>query len=290
MLEKTSLFAESWNVAWRECSQGTILQEVECPFHIINNSFRYWAADPFIFEYQGRTYIFAELYDYIRRKGGIGFCELEEGKTTRWTQVIKEDYHLSYPFIFEYNHEIYIIPESGTSNMLQLYRAVEFPKKWEKIKILRESVNFADTTPFRWKTKELAITYKVKPEESYELWLLDLEERVNDKLLLIDNLEVRRPAGKVFNLEDKNIRPAQNCTNDYGEGLIFYEYNISKDENYTEKELKRVFPKELNFSKKLLLDGMHTYNGNKKYEIIDIKTRRFNVLNFIFRIIGKMSV
>lgn len=35
------------------------------------------------------------------------------------------------------------------------------------------------------------------------------------------------------------------------------------------------------------MDGMHTYNGLGEYEVIDLKTRRFNILNFVFRILGK---
>ena len=289
MLERTSLFAESWNVAWRKAPVGSILQDVDQPFQIIKNSYRYWAADPFIFENKGKTYIFAELYDYVRRKGGIGYCLLEPEKETYWVQVISEKYHLSYPFIFEHKHEIYILPESGAGNILYVYHAIEFPEKWEKIKILREHGNYADTTPFYWKSQKLAITYKGKSDGHYELWLLNLHNEAKDKQLLLDNIELRRPAGKVFGWHNKNIRPAQNCTNDYGEGLIFYEYDISEDEEYLENEMQRIFPKELKFSKELLMDGMHTYNGNQTYEVIDIKTRRFNILNLLFRIIGKIS-
>lgn len=45
---------------------------------------------------------------------------------------------------------------------------------------------------------------------------------------------------------------------------------------------------QLNFSKKIYLDGMHTYNASEEYEVIDIKTRRFNILNFMFRLLGKV--
>ena len=33
---------------------------------------------------------------------------------------------------------------------------------------------------------------------------------------------------------------------------------------------------------------MHTYNADSEYEIIDIKTRRFNLLNLVFRLFGKI--
>ena len=70
MLKETNLYAESWNVAWRrESVQRSILKDTKTEFRVIKNSFRYWAADPFIFEYAGKIYIFAELYDYVKRRG-----------------------------------------------------------------------------------------------------------------------------------------------------------------------------------------------------------------------------
>ena len=61
MLKETSLYAESWNVAWRKQGVGSILKDKKTEFTVIKNSFRYWAADPFLFEYEGKKYIFAEL-------------------------------------------------------------------------------------------------------------------------------------------------------------------------------------------------------------------------------------
>lgn len=57
---------------------------------------------------------------------------------------------------------------------------------------------------------------------------------------------------------------------------------------YWENEIQRISPSDLKFSGEILLDGMHTYNSTDTFEIIDIKIRRFNILNFIFRIISKL--
>ena len=45
--------------------------------------------------------------------------------------MIEEDFHLSYPFIFEYKEEVYIIPDSCNNRSIRLYKAIEFPMKWE---------------------------------------------------------------------------------------------------------------------------------------------------------------
>ena len=288
MLERTSLFAESWNVAWRKRNSGSILSDKDTAFNIIKNDFRYWAADPFLFEYQNETYIFAELYDYIHCRGSLGYCILAENSRSKWKQIILEDYHLSYPCIGKVGNDIYIMPESGANNSLYVYRAVEFPDKWEKVKALRENVQYGDTTPFVWGKHQYALTYDVKNSEKYYLVMLDLEDTSRDKMLPYEDVEFRRPAGKFFMEKKHMIRPAQNCENDYGEGLIFYECGINGSGEYWENEIQRIIPSDLKFSGEILLDGMHTYNSTDTFEIIDIKTRRFNTLNFIFRIISKL--
>ena len=289
MFERTGLYAESWNVSWRlRKGTETLLSDKETEFMIKKNSFRYWAADPFLFEYNGEVYIFAELYDYIHCRGSIGYCKWNGKKFEKWNQIILEPYHLSYPYVFEKNGQVYIIPESGADNSLYLYRAVNFPNQWEKGKILRENVVYGDTTPFIWKEHNYALTYDVKNKKKYELVLLDLEDSKKDYTLTgIQNINMRRPAGKMIQIEKEHIRPAQKCIDDYGEGLIFYKYDCEQG-IYSEKEIGMIVPQNLKYSKIILLDGMHTYNTSKHFEVIDLKTRRFNILNFIFRIIGKI--
>lgn len=289
MLERTGLFAESWNVAWRKKDTGSILVDKKTVFNIINNSFLYWAADPFIFKYKNDIYIFAELYDYIHCRGSLGYCKLIENKKCRWQRIILEDYHLSYPFIWSVGEEVYIMPESGANNSIYIYRAIEFPNKWEKISTLRKNVKYGDTTPFVINNHRLAITYDVQENNNYKLVLLDLDNPDMDKIIFWDNLYSKRPAGKIFFMKNKMIRPAQNCENEYGEGLIFYKCFFSESGDYMETELSRIYPDELNYSRKILLDGMHTYNSIDGYEVIDIKTRRFNIVNFLFRMLKRVS-
>lgn len=288
MLEKTKLFAESWNVAWRKTAPGAILQDTETKFTVVKNSFRYWAADPFLFEYNNNVYIFAELYDYIRRRGILSYYKLSEQGEAKWTPIIVENYHMSYPYIFQIGQDIYIMPEANASETLYIYKAICFPDKWEKCKVLRNHKKYADTTPFQWDGKNKALTYQVEDPYHPQLWLLDLDNEINDVQLDFPQVERRRSAGKVFMLNGKHIRPAQNCVEEYGKGLIFYEYRMDWKGTYCEKEIAELFPEQLKLSESLYLDGMHTYNCSEHYEVVDIKTRRFNVLNLFFRFFGKI--
>lgn len=288
MLKESKIFAESWNVAWREKKTGSIFEDIKTEFVVIKNKFRYWAADPFVFEYENDVYIFAELYDYVTRKGIIGYYKLTGNKKGKWIPIIKEKYHLSYPNIFMINKEIFIMPESNSCGELYLYRAISFPNKWEKFYVIRSNVNYADTTQFKWRGKQMALTYDVKDSYHPKLFLLDIEDAINDKEIISLDIKRKRPAGNVFCFDKRNIRPAQNCVNDYGKGLIFYEYGINSDNEYYENEILELKPSQLSFTSTIFLDGMHTYNSSEKIEVIDIKTRRFNIINFVFRFLGKI--
>lgn len=287
MLKETSLYAESWNVAWRKKSVGSILEDKKTEFNVIDNSFRYWAADPFLFEHQGKIYIFAELYDYVKCRGCLGYYELSSS-SPKWKKIIEEEYHLSYPYIFETKEGIFIMPESGANEDLAIYRAVKFPDQWEKIKVLRSGIQYGDTTPFEWNHHHYALSYDVKTPE-YKLVLMDLESEEHiDREIRCSNIHCRRPAGAVFQIGEQWIRPAQNCENGYGKGLCFYHFSMNNQGEYQEELQQMLSPEELNYSKNIYLDGMHTYNALEEYEAIDIKTRRFNILNFMFRLIGKV--
>lgn len=285
MFEKSRLFAESWNVAFREKQPGTILKDCITPFCVVENSFRYWAADPFLFEENERIFIFAELYDYILCRGTIGYCVIQNGKISNWKQVIVEQYHLSFPNIFRDGEEIFIVAESSEANCLYRYRAIEFPNCWEKDVIIRQDVKYVDTVFISKNNQNFALTYDVKNPHAPKLYWLDVDAPENDHMLDLEIQELRRPAGKV--IQSEAIRCAQDCTGDYGKGLVFYRYSFIKG-RYVESEIKRLYPADIRLTKKMYLDGMHTYNFSENYEVIDIKTRRFNFLNFCFRFISKL--
>ena len=171
-----------------------------------------------------------------------------------------------------------------------MYESVELPDKWEKRKVIRSKVRLADTTPFPTNGRNFALTHNVDDPENPCLTVIDLDGKTKDITVEGKAALRSRPAGYVFEKDGKLIRPAQysvNTAEGYGKGLIFCECKLSDDLRYSEKEIKEIRPENLNYDKSIYLDGMHTYNSSEHYEVIDIKTRRFNILNFIMRIAGK---
>ena len=284
-LRNTPLYAESWNVAFRKKPQGTILEDRASVFTVVPNHFRFWAADPFVFEHEGKIYIFAELYDYVLRRGVIGVAEYRgDNRFSQWRVVLKESFHMSYPFVFRMGGEIYMIPETHRRKGLLLYRATKFPDQWELDKILREDVAWVDTTIIPDGDGFLGFAQSITNGETRDITI-----RLNSNLQLIREESCKhqdpvrqRPGGRMFRRNEEIIRITQDCVDDYGKALFFCFEETG--------ERIRIAPDELCFSKSISIDGMHTYSATGTMEVIDIKTRRLNLLNLIFRIVKKINV
>ena len=285
-LRLTPLFAESWSVAYRRKPSGSILTDHETPFSIIPNSPLYWAADPMVFQHEGKCYIFAELYDYSLFRGIIGVTEFDGTRFTKWRPVLTEDSHLSYPFVFRHGGEIYMLPENRYGNRLALYRAVDFPDRWECCKVIREGIEWVDTTLYPNQDGYVGCTESmVDPLTDY---LLHLDRDLNiTQVTPMDHCADNRHrcAGPIFSHNGKLVRVTQDCVEDYGQALFF---RFCDPHTLVEESSVRIAPHQLRFDRKLFLQGMHTYSASGDFEVIDLKTRRLVWRNFYHRVSGKL--
>jgi hypothetical protein len=115
----------------------------------------HFLADPFALkDASGRRYIFVEDYNFSRAKGVISAYEVNVDGTNCCAGIaIEEDCHLSFPYIFKYNGEIYMCPESATRRDIRIYRCLELPLKWEMVKIAMENVSAVDSMIFEKENK-----------------------------------------------------------------------------------------------------------------------------------------
>lgn len=105
-------------------------------------------ADPFGLWRDGRLYVFAEAYDYRDRHGFIEVLTFDASLSLLDRRmVLKEPWHLSYPFIVEAGGEIYMMPEAFRSGGVTLYRAREFPYVWEPVRKITLDHAPIDATP-----------------------------------------------------------------------------------------------------------------------------------------------
>jgi hypothetical protein len=104
----------------------------------------FW-ADPFLHEHQGALYLFYEVYDYETRRGHLDVGRIEGDRMVPLGTALKLPYHLSYPFVFDWDGAIWMIPETHATQRLELWRATDFPTGWELAKTAFDGVHMADT-------------------------------------------------------------------------------------------------------------------------------------------------
>ncbi len=93
-----------------------------------------FVADPFMVEHDGTYNLFFEFLNTQRETGEIGHALSRDMKTWTYTgTVLSEKFHLSYPYVFRHEGEMYMIPECAKSKSIRLYRATNFPGKWEQV-------------------------------------------------------------------------------------------------------------------------------------------------------------
>lgn len=232
---------------------------------------RFW-ADPFPIERDGKYFIFFEEFLYETMKAHISVIEMDSGGN--WTppvKVLEREYHLSYPFLFEWEGNLYMIPETKRNKTIELYRCAEFPQKWEFDRVLIDDVQAVDTTLCEkdglwWlfcniggkdfaSNDELRLFYSETP---FGPWIPHKSNPVKS------DVRSARPAGRLFYQNGDLFRPAQDCSERMGGAMCLNRIISLTTEDFKEEVVTRIEPK---WMKGLL--GAHTFNTAGRLTMLD---------------------
>lgn len=281
---KDFFIEEYWDIAYRKTSNTLLEEKAFTNFNRLRANKRYWYADPMLIEKDGKIYLFVEVFDNKTGLGCIGYSILQNDVFTTPKIIIRESFHMSYPYVFEINGQIYMMPETSGDRCIQLYKAVEFPEKWEKFRVISNINNAVDSVLLddKYIVTSLLINNFNK---STKLAVIDY----NTGRILNDNFEESqqtRGAGKVFSENGRLIRPAQDCSGGvYGKGLVFYEI-IDSGISYCEKEYTRFLSSDI-LDRDVI--GIHTYSTLNGYEVIDCKRKRLNPYIIYYSLLRKLK-
>ena len=235
---------------------------------------RFW-ADPCAVQAGDRYYVFIEEYLNETEKGHISVIELDrKGVVKGPTKILERDYHLSYPFVFEWNGNYYMVPESAANKTVELYRCTSFPYEWELEKVLMTGVRAKDATLAEvdgvwWMFVSIA-------EHSIpdELYLFSAESPLGPwtahrRNPVKSDVRGSRPAGPLFNWNGELYRPAQDSSGRYGYAVSINRVTKLDDEGFREEQVSHVGP---NWNKNLL--GTHTISIAGDLTVIDCLVKR----------------
>lgn len=232
-------------------------------------------ADPFIVSLDNRHYIFVEEYLFKLNKAHISVITLDNNyKILTNERIIFKSYHLSYPHVFEYNQNFYMVPETGGNNTIELYRCLNMPNKWVFVKNIMENISAKDTTLLQYEGKWWLFTTKViinKPTLYYnELFLYFSDDLFSSKWVehpknpIVSDHKYSRSAGNFFIQNNKLYRPSQDCSGRYGKAL-----NINWIKKLNETEYEEVVIKRMDPDNEQIIKGAHTFNFTSDIIVID---------------------
>ncbi|NJR70605.1 MAG: hypothetical protein HC771_19680 [Synechococcales cyanobacterium CRU_2_2] len=213
-----------------------------------------FVADPFMLNVNGTWHMFFEILSLLDHKGKIGWATSSDGLHWDYQRlVIDEPFHLSYPYVFEWQGEYYMVPESWEANGIRLYRADRFPDRWTFVGNLLEGF-FLDVSLFRYQERWYFFA-ETNPEHCFDTLRLYCADELMGPWhehpaspILQGDPQRARPAGRVrvegdvsgsLSGKGRVIRFAQGCQPDYGINVRAFEVMELTPTRYREQEISQ---------------------------------------------------
>ena len=198
-------------------------------------------ADPFFCRHGGRWYMFFEVYNNIRSCGEIGLAESEDGLSWQYRQIVlREPFHLSYPYVFEWDQQLYMIPEGGRGSGVTLYRATEFPIGWQPVRVLLEQRGFFDSSIFHYQGRWWLFSATRDGDGQPALHLYHADDPLGDwaehpmSPVVKGDPHITRPGGRVIVDDGRLYRFAQDSYPIYGSKVHLLEITRLTTSEYAE--------------------------------------------------------
>jgi hypothetical protein len=172
----------------------------------------------------GQLFVFVESYDYRVRIGGIDVLCFDAGLRLKWRKpCLRESWHLSYPFVLEDGATTWMLPEAHRSGTLRLYRAVEFPLRWQVAATIELDTVPVDATPVKfqgrwWLFYSPATSKRDKISRLHVAWADALTGPWHPhpgNPVRVD-VSSARPGGTPLLIDGQLVLPMQDCRSTYG--------------------------------------------------------------------------
>ena len=200
-----------------------------------------FVADPFLVHHGARWHMFLEVMNDAGYKGEIALAASENG--IEWDYegiVLTESFSLSYPYVFEWQGDHYMLPEMYQQNYLRLYKAEAFPRSWRPVATFLDCNAFADASIFQWQGYWYILACS-NPTGNDTLRLFQApcplgpwREHPRSPVVTGDP-RAARPGGRVVEWNGGLIRYAQVCVPRYGTGLRAFRITRLTPEEYSEE-------------------------------------------------------
>lgn len=252
-----ALFRQMWNIGLIHKSveivaglEGSVLQRQALNELLWMPEHRgYFKADPFVTFSQfndQELLVFYERFDWQTNIGRIDCVPVTGGRFGEPVLSLNSPYHLSYPYVYcDADHEFYI-PEHAEARDVSRY---DFNIKGEAIakKTMLPRTALVDSTLIKHNNRFWIFATHPGPFVNSDLHLYYADDLLgpwhSHKLNPVkSSLNGSRPAGQPFSFKGRIFRPAQNCSNYYGENIVINKITKLSDEEFSEIPETHIYP------------------------------------------------
>jgi hypothetical protein len=266
-----SALDEQWVLAFRRRGSNDRFTIVDPPPD------RYY-ADPFLAEQEGRTFVFFE--DCPSGEGGkgtIAVAELASGGIREPRTVLAGPDHMSYPSLFQWRGEWFMMPETGQRRRVEIWRARRFPDDWTLEVAALEGVDACDATICEhdgrwWMFVTLCVAGGPRADE-VSLFHADTPlgpwhpHRANP---VVSDASHARSAGAIYREGNALIRPSQDARRGYGHAVT-----LNRIDRLTAREFRETPIGSLQPTWHPRVRGTHTIARSTQFEVVDGRLLRF---------------
>jgi len=201
-------------------------------------------ADPFMINVRDRWYMFFEITNQFTNKGEIALATSRDAISWQFEKIVlAEPYHMSYPYVFEWQGDYYMIPETGRAKSVRLYRAGNFPYDWTCVATLLDGSRFSDSSIFRFENRWWLFTDAGADAGSPLLRLFFASDLFGPwtehprSPIAGGDPHISRPGGRVVIVDGNPIRFTQNVYPVYGTEVRAFEICELSTTAYREKQV-----------------------------------------------------
>lgn len=292
-------FRTNFNIRIQECEKGTpltdllngsLVKDFLCSTSLFKYNHVTIKADPFLFSKNGKLYLFYEEKQR-KYKGVLKMVRTED--LVHWTEpvlILKEPFHLSFPYVFEDSGAVYLLPECGESNSIRLYKFTD--ENLSKVEFVSNLVegNYVDSSIIKKEGKYYLFTSN--PQFEQKLFISDsllsgYKEHPSSPIYV--GSDCGRNGGSVILYNDSLYRISQDCSRLYGGNVTVHKIETITPDIYKERLVDKNI---LKTDKKFYEYGGHQFNiaehKGRVYVATDALCLSYNAFQIIDKIKKKL--
>ena len=291
---------EKWNIGYVDSEIGHFIDNFsfEEVTWLPDRPYSQFIADPFTYKFNNSKYLICESYDYNLKKAELMKFHYDKALFVE-DESMYYNHHISYPYPFEVDGEIYIIPEksgTGTTDIIKLKSSLSTSEIISTI-----DIPMIDPTLFFYKgiwwifytlndipndIKKSYMNVKLHAIYSDSFKGPWIQHKLNP---LKTDVTSSRPAGQVFEKDGSLFFPTQDCSKTYGSAITINKINHLSPENFEDEFYTTLRPDE----NSIYNNGVHTMSFLDDRIFIDakylqkvVKYKRLVILLTLFLFFG----